>query len=363
MDLMDVPRLLLGSLMLRPYVFGFLLLHLLGASAFLGWRRTAVFTLVTWGVALVAEHSSIRTGIPFGWYYYVPRTADRELWIAGVPFFDSLSFSFLLVASYGLAWFLQAGRSKGNFGLRITQRAPGDAALARSRWVPDGGLGDPKSGYPLGVQHPTSEMSRPGVWPRPGRVRHLVLTSLLFVLIDVVIDPVALRGDRWFLGQVYGYPEPGLYFGVPLANFLGWGVVGVTGTALYHWLERRLFETPGGLERRLFETPGGLERRLFETPGGTERHHFEAPLGWERRLWMTPPGRFTGRALLCPGLYFIVLVFNLAVTAALGEWGLLLSGVTLTLPVLLWTGGILVDPRARTWWPRAAGTRARGARA
>src|SRR3972149_2063346 len=104
----DVPGLLLGSLMLRPYVFAFLLVHLLGASALLGWGRTAAFTLITWGVALLAEHSSIRTGIPFGWYYYIPGTADRELWIAGVPFFDSLSFSFLLVGSYGLAWYLLA---------------------------------------------------------------------------------------------------------------------------------------------------------------------------------------------------------------------------------------------------------------
>ncbi|MEK7204425.1 MAG: hypothetical protein AAB254_02855, partial [candidate division NC10 bacterium] len=83
----------------------------------------------------------------------------------------------------------------------------------------------------------------------------------------------------------------------------------------------------------------------------------------ERRLPVTAPRRFAGRALLCPGLYFIVLAFNLAVTAALGEWGLLLSGVALTLPVLLWTAGILVGPRAFAWWPRAAGTRARGARA
>lgn len=271
MELIDVPRLLLGSLTLRPYVFGFLVLHVAGASGLLGWRRTAVFTLITWGVALAAEHSSIRTGIPFGWYYYIPRTADRELWIAGVPFFDSLSFSFLLVASYGLAWFLLAGgRARGKLGL--------------------------------------------GCWPRPGRLRHLILASLLFVLIDVVIDPVALRGDRWFLGQIYGYPEPGLYFGVPLANFLGWGAVGMTATAVYHL--------------------------------------------WERRLPEARAGRFTERALLCPGLYFIVLAFNLAVTAGLGEWGLLLSGVALTLPVLLWTAGILVGPRARAWWPRAEGTRA-----
>jgi putative membrane protein len=274
----DVPRLLLGSLLLRPYVFAFLLLHLLGASALLGWRRTAVFTLITWGVALAAEHSSIRSGIPFGWYYYVPRTADRELWIAGVPFFDSLSFTFLLVASYGLAWFLLAGA-----------RPSGRPAFA-------------------------PETKGPGAVPRPGRVRHLVLTSLLFVLIDVVVDPVALRGDRWFLGQIYGYPEPGAYFGVPLANFLGWGVVGGTATALYH--------------------------------------------AWERRRPAMVMASFDRRAALCPGLYFIVLAFNLAVTFVLGEWGLLLSGVLLMLPILLWTLASLMRPRQLAWRTRPEGRRA-----
>jgi putative membrane protein len=289
-------------------VFGFLLLHLAGASALLGWRRTAAFTLITWGVALAAEHSSIRTGIPFGWYYYIPRTADRELWIAGVPFFDSLSFSFLLVASYGLAWFLLAGSSRCNFEFRISNFEFRTAQSA--------------------MGNPQSEMFCSGVRPRLGWAPHLILTSMLFVLIDVVIDPVALRGDRWFLGQIYGYPEPGLYFGVPLANFLGWGVVGVTATALYQLLESRLAGRTAVGERRSPEL--GI-------------------------------GRFGGRAALCPGLYFIVLAFNLAITGALGEWRLLLSGVALTLPILLWTAGVLVGPRVLRWWPRVAGTRARGA--
>ncbi len=273
----DVPRLLLGSLLLRPYVFAFLFLHLVGASALLGWRRTTAFTLISWGVALGAEHSSIRTGIPFGWYFYLPRTADRELWIAGVPFFDSLSFSFLLVASYGLAWLLLAG------------------------------------GRPFGRLSAAAGADQPGAVPRPRRLCHLVLTTLLFVLIDLVIDPVALRGDRWFLGQIYGYPEPGVYFGVPLANFLGWAAVGTTATALYHAWEQRLPESAAA---------------------------------------------FGGRAALCPGLFFIVLVFNLAVTFALGEWWLGLSGVLLTLPILLWTSAILMRPRALPWRPRAEEIRA-----
>ena len=269
----DLPRLLLGSLLLRPYVFIFLLLHLVGAAAFLGWRRTGTFTLLTWGVAFAAEASSIRTGIPFGWYYYIPRTADRELWILGVPFFDSLSFPFLLVASYALAWLLLTG------GAPLAQGLAGGEKLRR-----------------------------------PGRGPHLVLTSLLFVLLDVVIDPVALRGDRWFLGQIYGYPEPGFYFGVPLANFAGWGVVGLVAACLYQ--------------------------------------------AWEGRRADAGTATFRGRALVCPGLYFIVLAFNLTVTFAIGEWELGLCGVALSLPLSFWTWRILKRPRVLGWRPRGEGIRA-----
>ena len=57
----------------------------------------------------------------------------------------------------------------------------------------------------------------------------LLLTATFLTVIDVIIDPVALRGDRWFLGRIYGYPDPGVYFGIPLMNFVGWAVVGVVG--------------------------------------------------------------------------------------------------------------------------------------
>ncbi len=268
--LADVGRLLVGTLCLRPYVFGFLALHLAGASGLLGWRRSLGFTGITWAVALAAEHSSIRTGIPFGWYYYLPQTADRELWIGGVPFFDSLSFSFLMVASYGLAWLLLSGR-----------RCAG-----------------PKSTAPVR-------------WPRPRRGWHLGLAAALMVLIDVVIDPVALRGGRWFLGQIYGYPQPGIYFGVPVANFLGWGVVGLVATTLYH--------------------------------------------AWERHLAPLDHVILRGRAILGPVLYFLVALFNLAITAALGEWWLLACSAAWMLPILGWAVAILVGLRVRVWRPRAEG--------
>jgi len=265
----DLPRLLIGSLWLRPYVFVFLALHLVGASALLGWRRTVVFTLLTWSVAFGAEATSIRTGIPFGWYYYIPTTANRELWIAGVPFFDSISFPFLLVSSYGLAWWL----------------------LSRPRGAANG--------------------SSNGTRQRPSRARHLCVTSALFVLADVIIDPVALRGDRWFLGRIYGYPEPGVYFGIPVANFLGWGVVGLVATALYQT--------------------------------------------WERRRSELPTATFCGRALLSPGLYFGVLAFNLAVTFALKEWRLGLCGGLIALGVAAMTLRAWTCSEALSGTPRREG--------
>ena len=68
-------------------------------------------------------------------------------------------------------------------------------------------------------------------WPVIG------LTCTLFMLIDVVIVPKAVRGDRWYLALIYGYPEPGVYFGVPLENFVGWFVVGLIGITGYRLLE------------------------------------------------------------------------------------------------------------------------------
>jgi hypothetical protein len=79
---------------------------------------------------------------------------------------------------------------------------------------------------------------------------------------------------------------------------------------------------------------------------------------WEVRQPDARTAVFRGRALLCPGLYFIVLAFNLTVTFAIGEWGLGFCGVALSLPLLFWTGRILRGPRLLGWRPRGEGIRA-----
>ena len=235
--------LVLGTLVLRPYVFAFLASYLIVGAMDLGWRRTLLFGAWVWPVAWLSEFSSTRTGVPFGLYTYTGYTRGQELFVADVPFMDPLSFTFLAYAAFCLA----------------------RAVVGRR-------------GSPTAVT---------------------ILGGVLMMLLDVVIDPVAVRGDRWFLGQIFYYPNGGFYFGVPLANFVGWLAVGLIGI--------------GG---HIYWT-GGLGSK--EPAPGDGDGYGAGPLG--------------GIAL-----YYAVLGFNLAVTAWIGEWVLLACGAVLhaTVAALLW---------------------------
>ena len=180
----DVLRLLAGTVVLRPYVFAFLAVYLVAASAHTGVRRTLLYIPTGYFVAWCSEFASIHWGFPYGDYFYIPHTIDRELWVFGVPFMDSLSY--VSYCAYSLAVFL----------LSPVRFAPGDVFVLETR----------------AVRRSTAT---------------LILGAFLFVLLDIIIDPVALLGNRWFLGEIYGYKQVGLYFGIPMSNFWGWLVVGV----------------------------------------------------------------------------------------------------------------------------------------
>src|SRR5574337_1387962 len=242
--MVETIQLFVATVVLRPYVFVFLAFYLTAASVAIGRRRTVLFTVIAWVVAFSAEYSSTRNGIPFGFYSYIPDTKDRELWISNVPFMDSLSFTFLAYVSFTLAQWLRLPVGAGTREVVAVRRS----------------------------------------WPV------LALTAVLFMLIDVVIDPVALRGDRWFLGKIYNYPEPGFYFGVPLTNFLGWAVVGFVTIALFQQVDRALAAEPT------------IDRGV--------------------------------KPILCGAmLYYLILVFNLVMTFAIGEMLLGMTGVALYTPI------------------------------
>jgi len=263
---MDFVVLLGKTILLRPYVFLFLAIALATSARLIGKQRTAIFFLLTWATAFVSEFSSTRTGIPFGWYFYNGSTVGRELYIGDVPFMDSLSFSFLLFTSYCLALtFLLPAQGRGS------------TIVLRD----DSGI---RTSVPM-----------------------LGLTVLFFVLLDVVIDPVALRGDRWFLGKIYYYPEPGVHFGVPIANYLGWAVVGLAAFGLYQRFDRRLPDN---------RDSGNIARRL----------------------------------LFGSALYYGILAFNLAVTFWIGETLIGVTGLLMYLPItaflLLKLAGRLPEPES-----------------
>ena len=258
--------LLLGTLTLRPYVFAFVALFVVAGIADLGWRRTLLFAAWVWPVAWLAEFSSTRTGLPFGLYHYTGVTHGQEIYLADVPLMDSLSFTFLAYASLCLARAALAGRDRA--------------------------------------------VSAPGL---------ALLSGTVMMLLDVVVDPLAVRGDRWFLGRIFFYPAGGAYFGVPISNFLGWifvGTVGVGGYLALSGLERRRAGTaPPPPSRRGAGGAGVIGLR--DAAGAPERSP-RVPVGAVgRRVW---PG---------VALYYVVLAFNLAVTGWIGEWVLLLAGCVL----------------------------------
>jgi putative membrane protein len=248
--------LLWGSLVLRPYVFGFLVLYLGAAAAAWGWQRTVAFTGLAGGLAFVAEFASTRVGVPFGLYHYTGITRGRELYLSNVPFFDPLSFTFLAWASLGLARLLLGSRGSA-------------LAVAGS-------------------------------------------TGVLMMWLDIVIDPLAVRGDRWFLGRIFYYPDPGWYFGVPLANFAGWAILGTAIAAAWLCIEPRLAPT---------------------VPS------------WGSRV----PGRRCHPVLV----YYGVLAFNLVLTAAVAEGSLFWAGVAVHVPLAVLVVSCLAFS-STSWTDRAS---------
>ena len=253
---MSTLLLFISTILYRPYVFIFFFIFLILAIHTMGWQRTISFTLITWFVAFSAEWSSTRFGFPFGDYRYLENTRLIELYISNVPFMDSLSFTFLLYASNALALCLVLPTLKGEQNPALADD------LVHRHSIPA-----------------------------------ILISAFLFALIDVVIDPLAVRGDRWFLGKIFVYPHGGIYFGVPISNFLGWGAVGLLSLTIFKTVDRWLITRP------------------------------EERIAYLRNSWP----KILGGVLL----YYTVLAFNLVMTFLIGERLLGTVGISIHLPILV----------------------------
>jgi uncharacterized membrane protein len=247
---------LIGTIMLRPYVFVFLLIYVVGCSLHFGFKRSLLYCFAGYLIAWLSELSSIHNGFPYGFYHYLENTKGKELWMLGVPLMDSLSYVFLAYASYSLSLLI----------ISPIRRSKGIIYVLETRAI-------------------------------RGSVYAAILGAMLFVYLDIIIDPVALKGDRWFLGQIYGYPSPGVYFGVPLSNYLGWFVTGFCMIYAFQKIDYSLY------------------RR-----GVSDYYGYRYP-------W---------RYLVGPFLYCAVMLFNLSVTFLIGEQMLGWVGIFIVLlPLML----------------------------
>lgn len=243
-----------GTIALRPYVFAFFGAFLLICVPHVGWRRTLAFTVCGYLLAFSSEWLSINFGFPYGWYYYIDKTSNRELWVAGVPFFDSLSYVFLAYCSYSTALFVLSPLKAWRWNLVTLETRRIRRSLAA-----------------------------------------LFLGALLQTMLDVVIDPVALQGGRWFLGQIYGYREQGIHFGVPLSNYAGWLLTSIIMIAAFQII---------------------AAGRRDDTASGSAKIPFHALLG--------------------PILYVSVVLFNIAITVLIGErFMALCGGLIYLLPIVM----------------------------
>ena len=173
----------LTMFLLRPYVFGFMVAFLFLAMRRWGWARTLLWLVLGYGIAWASEALSIRTGFPYGWYFYKYENLTRDILVMGVPFWDSLSYTFLIFAGY---------------------------MVVKYRW------------------------------PRLSPAATAIAGGAATMLLDIMIDPVSNLGERWFLGSIYYYPTGGAHFGVPISNYIGWFFVSWLVISLFQRIECRM---------------------------------------------------------------------------------------------------------------------------
>ncbi len=153
---------------------------------FVGWAKTTIFFVVSFGLSLTSELVGTGYGWPFGNYEYTDFLGYKVL--GRVPYSIPLSWFYMGFASYLL-------------GRALVQRFG---------------------------------------WPRPALMSVLTGAGLLVVW-DLVLDPAMAHDDVRV--SFWIWDETGSYFGMPLINFLGWGLTGLIFMAVARMLWRSDVDT------------------------------------------------------------------------------------------------------------------------
>ena len=142
------------------------------AKMWLGWRDAIILFVILGIYALLIETAAINTGFPYGHFGYSDHLGFKLFGV--VPWTVAFAWTPLLLGAYAVV-----------------------ANLSNSR---------------------------------PMRI---VLTALVLVLFDLVLDPGAVRLGFW------RYAEDGAFYGVPFSNFAGWIVSGLVGGVVLEFVLSR----------------------------------------------------------------------------------------------------------------------------
>lgn len=179
----DVPGAEVGS-----YVSTFLIAlpSLLALLRYLGPKSAAVSLLCLSAFGYAIEITGVATGVPYGAFYYGDALGPR---MAGlVPYLLPLSWVPLVLGA-------------------VAATVPGRTRESRKN-----------------TSHFTLHTS------------HFFRAAVLLVLVDGVLDPGAARLGFWT------WPEGGVYYGIPVTNYLGWFFSSCIAAALLIVLGRRRWE-------------------------------------------------------------------------------------------------------------------------
>ena len=143
--------------------YGFFIFH---ASQFWGLNNTVFFFLLGFIISLSGEIIGSKTGIVFGGKYtYAPKYTSGPM-IAGVPLLIPVAWTGIIYMSL-------------NFSTLITAKD-----------------------FPESMSIPV--------------IKLIVLASVFTMLLDMILDPIAVDEKRW------QWNVPGVYYGVPILNFVSW---------------------------------------------------------------------------------------------------------------------------------------------
>ncbi|MGC9397345.1 MAG: carotenoid biosynthesis protein [Anaerolineae bacterium] len=217
--LINMPR-LSSTLLLLIFTLTLWLFSLCHAVYTLGWRQAGIFFALSAIISWLYEQIGVETGLVYGAYHY---TGTLGIKLGHVPVLIPIAWFMMIYPSYVIANLVGTGQPRG-----------AGRTLMQMIWL-----------SALGAMTMTA-------W-------------------DLVMDPDMSSPPF----QAWIWHEGGLYFGVPLQNFIGWLLTTFTIYVVYRLIERRTGLQPLGTVTKVLDALPLLAYFLvmanYLRPGGSER--------------------------------------------------------------------------------------------